>query len=142
MHRIQEFFKETLRYIAVGLLSAFVNLATYFICNWGFEINYLVSNLAAWALTVLVSYIADKHFVFRSKVSGAAAVIKEFVLFVNSRVISLVVDQLLMWIFVGFLEYDSSIVKLVNSVVVVLINYVISRLIFKGKMQGGKGEKL
>lgn len=124
---------ETLRYILVGVLTSGVNLSVYFLCNKLLQVNYLASNLIAWVCTVLVAYAANKLFVFHSHTEGLRALAREFVLFVNSRLFSGAVDQLLMWILVGGCGFNSSIVKFVNSGVVVALNYVISRLLVFGQ---------
>ena len=127
MRDYKAFLKETGRYILAGFLTAFVNLATFFTLNKAFSINYLISNLTAWALTVTVGFIVDKKYVFKDKQNEKGELLK----FVGSRLLSLFVDQLLIWILVSFLHFDSGFAKLLDSAAVVMINYILSRKIFK-----------
>lgn len=119
---------ETIRYLLVGVLTSGVNLTTFFVLEKGLGVNYLVSNSAAWVATVVVAYVADKLLVFRSGFTGLLSLLREFSLFVGSRLFSGAVDMLLMWGLVAGLGLGSDLVKLLNSAVVVALNYLLSKL--------------
>ena len=127
MKKFKELFKETCRYILAGLLTGFVNLVTYFTLSEAFSVNYLISNGIAWLLTVITGYIVDKKYVFKNRHRSKAELLK----FVGSRVITLFIDQILIWILVAFVGLNSSLAKIVDSAAVVVINYLLSRKIFK-----------
>jgi len=127
MRSFKSFIKETGRYILAGTAAAAVNLATFFICSKALSINYLISNGLAWLLTVIVSFTLDKKYVFKTLHSGK----KELFKFAASRLLSLFIDQLMIWILVAFVGFDSSLAKIVDSALVVVINYIMSRKIFK-----------
>ena len=110
-----------------GVLTSFVNLSTYFILSKVFSVNYLISNGIAWLLTVITGYTVDKKFVFKNRHRGKNELIKFF----GSRVLSLLIDQLLIWILVAFAGLSSSVAKIVDSAAVVVINYILSKKIFK-----------
>lgn len=127
MRDYKKLIKETGRYILAGTAAAAVNLATFFICSKVFSINYLISNGLAWLLTVIVSFTLDKKYVFKALHSGR----KEMLKFAASRLLSLFIDQFMIWILVAFAGFDSSVAKIVDSAVIVVINYIISKKIFK-----------
>lgn len=133
MEKKRRFLGETLRYVAVGAVAAGINLSVYFSLNMLGDIHYLVSNIAAWCASTLFSYVADRKFVFKSRASGTKALWREFVMFINGRLFSGVLDQVLMWLLVGVFAFNSSIVKFINSVIVVAVNYLASRFIFTGR---------
>ena len=136
MRNFKTFIKETGRYIVAGTAAAATNLAAYFICSKALSINYLISNGIAWLLTVIVSFTLDKKFVFKTCSIGK----KEAFKFAASRLLSLFIDQFMIWILVAFVGFNSSLAKIVDSALVVVINYIISRKIFKktDKKEGGK----
>ena len=136
MRRYKEFLKETFRYILAGFCTAFVNLATFFICSKGFSINYLISNGLAWLLTVITGFIVDKKYVFKNSAEGE----NDFLKFAASRVLSLLIDQFMIWVLVRFAGLDSSVAKIVDSAAVVMINYFLSRKIFKKSHKNGDGK--
>ncbi len=127
MRKFKELFKETFRYILAGLLTSFVNLSTYYLLSVVFSVNYLISNGIAWLLTVITGYIVDKKYVFKTEHRS----IRRFARFFGSRLLSLFIDQMMMWMLVAGTGMDSSVAKIVDSAVVVVVNYLLSRKIFK-----------
>lgn len=127
LRRFKEFFSETFRYILAGFLTAFVNLSSYFILSEFLSVNYLISNGIAWLLTVITGYTVDKKYVFKNRRRQKNELIKFF----GSRVLSLFIDQLMIWLLVSFAGMGSALAKIVDSAVVVVINYLLSRKIFK-----------
>lgn len=127
VRKFREFFKETCRYIAAGFVTAFVNLSTFYLLSEAFSVNYLISNLIAWLLTVITGYTVDKKYVFKDRKRGKNELLKFF----GSRVLSLAIDQLMIWLLVDFAGISSSLAKIVDSAAVVVINYLLSRKIFK-----------
>ena len=126
-------FSESVRYVLAGAVTSAVNLGTFFILSRGFSINYLISNGIAWLLTVITGFMLDKRFVFKTRHAGK----KELFQFFGSRVISLFADQLMIWALVSVVGLGSSIAKIVDSAAVVVINYILSKKIFKNSRRGG-----
>ena len=127
LRKYKEFLKETFRYILAGCLTAFVNLSCYFMLSKVFSVNYLISNAIAWLLTVITGYTVDKKYVFKNRRRSKNELLKFF----GSRVLSLFIDQFMIWILVAFAGLNSSAAKIVDSAVVVVVNYLLSRKIFK-----------
>lgn len=124
--------KETIRYLLMGVVTSAVNLSVFFLMTEWLGINYLLSNITAWVMTVLVGFVGNKKYVFKTPYGSRRAVLSEFLKFGYGRVFSFFVDTALLWLLVSVCGFDSAIIKLVNSVVVVLLNYVISkRWVFK-----------
>jgi putative flippase GtrA len=89
-------------------------------------INYLVSNAIAWFLSVLFAYITNRIWVFESK---SPNILKEMSLFFGGRIFSGVVDMLLMYTFIDLLVLDSTISKIIVQIIVIILNYIFSKLI-------------
>jgi putative flippase GtrA len=125
-------YKELLLYIIFGVLTTAVNYISYFIFTRSFHVNYLISNVIAWILAVIFAYITNKFFVFESKDKNIKKYINEFILFVGARVVSGFLDTALMFIFVDLFKFNDAFVKIMDGVLVVIINYFFSKLfIFK-----------
>ena len=129
MKKSELFSKETLRYVLAGTLSAAVNLSVFFLMKNLLNVNYLISNLTAWTFTVIVSYFCDKIFVFRTPFGRIKQILKEFFHFVFGRVFSCITDMILLWILVEFFKMNSGFAKILNSGVVVVINYFVCKLL-------------
>lgn len=88
-----------------------------------------LSNILAWVAAVLFAYWTNRNFVFHSQVKGFVAVLREFGTFVAARIFSFVVEQVLFVIMLGALGLSDVVTKLLLSVVVIVLNYIFSKLI-------------
>jgi putative flippase GtrA len=118
--------RELILYVFFGALTFFVNLITYFIFESVFGINYLISNVIAWFLSVLFAYITNRKWVFESK---SPDILRECGLFFGGRIFSGVVDTVLMFLFIDVLVIGDVISKIVVQVIVIILNYIFSKLI-------------
>ena len=118
--------RELILYVVFGAFTFFVNLISYFFFANLLGINYLVSNAIAWFLSVLFAYVTNRIWVFESK---SPNILKEMSLFFGGRIFSGVVDMLLMYTFIDLLVFDDTISKIVVQVIVIILNYIFSKLI-------------
>ena len=121
--------KELIAYVFFGVLTTIVNIITYFLFEGVFGINYLISNIIAWFVSVLFAYITNRIWVFESKDDN---IIKEILLFYGGRIFSGAIDTALMYVFISILMTGDLFAKIVVQVVVTILNYVFSKfLVFK-----------
>lgn len=133
MERLRK-YKEGILYLFFGVLSTIVNLGTYFIATRVFGINYLVSNVIAWFFAVIFAYVTNKFFVFEVKNIEIKFLIREFLSFINCRIVSGVTEIVLIYLMVEILCINDFIVKIITNIVVVVLNFIFSKLIiFKKK---------
>jgi putative flippase GtrA len=118
--------RELVLYVIFGTFTFFVNVITYFIFEDVLGINYLVSNVLAWFFSVLFAYVTNRIWVFESK---SPDILKEMALFFGGRIFSGAVDTGLMYLFIDVLMIGDLISKIVVQVIVVILNYVFSKLI-------------
>ncbi len=118
--------KELVLYVFFGCLTALVNFVVYFFFEGVLGINYLISNVIAWFFSVLFAYVTNRIWVFESKSSN---ILKEMSLFFGGRIFSGVVDTGLMYLFIDILSIGNFISKVTVQVIVVILNYVFSKLI-------------
>ena len=118
--------KELIAYIIFGVLTTAVNIITYFLFVDVFAVNYLISNIVAWFVSVLFAYITNRIWVFESKDDN---IIKEIVLFYGGRIFSGAVDTGLMYLFIDILSTGNAFAKIVVQVIVIVLNYVFSKFI-------------
>ena len=137
MEKIIELYKkyqEIINYLVVGVLTTIVSLVTYYICvltifNPEDALELQLANIISWICAVLFAYITNKIFVFKSKNKN---ILKEITSFVSARVLTLLLDMLIMFVMVTTLGINDKISKLVVQVVVTILNYVFSKIfVFK-----------
>ena len=122
-------YKQTILYLIFGVLSTIVNIVTYVVCTRNLNIEFLISNWIAWIAAVLFAYITNKFFVFESKKTNIKFLIKEFSSFVSCRILSGITEMILMYIMISLMSLNDFIVKIITNVVVVILNFIFSKLI-------------
>lgn len=122
-------YKEIIAYLFFGGLTTVVNIVVYFVCTNVLGLNYLVANAISWAAAVAFAYVTNRTWVFESKVRGFSAVLREITTFVGCRLLSGVMDMAIMFISVDVIGIPDSVAKFITQVVVVVLNYIFSKLI-------------
>ncbi len=127
-------YKELIVYGIFGVLTTAVNYVSYIIFTRAFGLGVLASNLIAWVLAVAFAFVTNKLFVFESKKFEYKILVKELVSFVISRVFSLALDMAILYVMHELMHINDLIVKIISNVVIIIVNYVISKfIIFKDK---------
>ena len=128
---IQKYY-DVLAYLFFGVLTTVVNYIVYLPCYNTFHFSAAVSNMIAWVFAVVFAYLTNKPFVFRSHDWSLKTVVPELSKFVGGRIASGVMETVIILLTVDLLHWNGNIMKLVTSVLVVVLNYIISKLfVFK-----------
>ncbi|RGT10451.1 GtrA family protein [Agathobacter rectalis] len=122
-------YKELLLYLFFGGLSFIVSIATYALFNVGMNINELIANVLSWIITVMFAFLTNRVWVFQSTTNGVAEFVKQMLVFYSGRVITLVVEEVILLVFITWLGFNSMLIKVIAQVIVILLNYVISKLV-------------
>ena len=146
MDKIKELYlkyKEIVNYLIFGVLTTVVSLVTYYICvytviNPEQAVQLQIANVISWILGVTFAYVTNRKFVFESNQKNK---IKEASKFVTSRIATLLMDMAIMFIGVTLLKFNDKIIKLVSQVVVIIANYLLSKIIVFNKGEN-KNEQL
>ena len=122
-------YKEIINYLIFGGLTTLISIITYALFAKVFHIDYLISNVLSWIIAVLFAYITNKMFVFESK---SKKDIKEITSFFFFRVVSLIMEMIILYIFVDMLHIDDLVTKIIAQIIVIVSNYVFSKVfVFK-----------
>lgn len=116
--------REIISYIVFGALTTLVNYIVYFIFGHVLGIHYLVSNLTAWTVAVIFAYITNKYYVFEQNKTPMK--VKEFG---AGRIFTGLLEMLLLFVFVDVLHTYDLVAKVIIGVIVVVLNYIISKLL-------------
>lgn len=140
--------KEIIMYIVFGVLTTLVSWGTYILFENTLKLSVFLANLLSWICAVSFAYITNKLWVFDSKSFKSDVLIKEIPSFLASRGITGVIEivcvpLLAKW---GFDNIFFSLAKAMNitkslfytdgiyskisvAVIVVILNYIFSKLI-------------
>ncbi len=133
MEKIKELYsknKELVNYVIFGGLTTLVNFICYFISTKLFSVDEVISNGIAWFVSVLFAYITNKIFVFESEKSGFKEIAIEMTTFFLSRVFSgICCDVGTFALMVKVFNINDVIAKIVTQIMVIVMNYVLSKLV-------------
>lgn len=141
MGKIRELYKqyrEVISYLFFGVATTLVNWIVYSICIKLLHLEMLPSNALAWFLAVLFAFVTNKIYVFQSRTKDLKSLIWEFCSFFGSRALTGVLEIFLPGILysIGLNQsifgVEGFAAKVVVSVLVIILNYVFSKLfVFK-----------
>jgi putative flippase GtrA len=125
---LQKYY-DILVYLIFGVLTTAVNYIVYLPCYNLLGLSATISNMIAWVVAVAFAYLTNKPFVFRSHDWSAKTVVPELTKFVGSRIFSGALETGIIFVTVDCLLWNGNIMKLITSVLVVILNYVASKLL-------------
>ena len=124
-----EKYYDILVYLIFGVLTTLVNWVVYWPCFNLLKISATVSNIIAWVFAVIFAYLTNKPFVFHSHDWSRKTVVPEFLKFVGCRVGSGLMETVFILVTVDLLGWNGNWMKVLVSVLVVIVNYVGSKLL-------------
>ena len=122
-------YSDMIAYILFGALTTLVNMASYWLLAHPLGLPTVPSTVAAWVLAVLFAYVTNRKWVFHSNAADPRDILKEGVSFYLCRLGTGIVDWVSMYIMVDVLHWNDLMVKAAVNVIVIILNYVASKLI-------------
>ncbi|MGN1317480.1 MAG: GtrA family protein [Lachnospirales bacterium] len=129
------FNRETISYVIFGVLTTVVSILSYEIIKRAIsrgktpsQLTINIATVGSWVLAVAFAFVTNKLFVFGSSSLSFDIVIKEASLFVGARLLSLGFEVLWMNITTGVLKWNDSFCKIAAQFVIVVMNYIFSKL--------------
>ena len=124
-------YREQVNYLIAGGLTTLVSLGTYFLCVNTFlnpenPLQLQAANVISWICAVSFAYFVNRRYVFFSRNQNRLQEAGKFVL---SRVATLLMEMAIMALGVSILRLNDRIVKLAAQVIIIIANYVFSKLL-------------
>ena len=124
-----EKYWDVLSYLFFGVLTTVVNYLIYLRVYNFCGLSAALSNMIAWVGAVIFAFLTNKPFVFHSHDCSAKTVVPELTKFVSCRIASGVLETVILFLAVDCMNWNGNIWKLVTPVLVIIINYVGSKLL-------------
>lgn len=127
-------YKEIVNYLIVGVLTTVISLLVYYLSvftllNPEIPSQLQIANVLSWIAGVAFAYFTNRKYVFESKNKNK---LKECANFVSSRITTLLLDMLIMYLGVTVFKFSDKIIKLFSQILVIIGNYILSKLfVFK-----------
>lgn len=122
-------YRDVIVYLVFGVLTTAVNYIVYLPCYNVLGLSGSASNAIAWVVAVAFAYLTNKPFVFQSHDWSAKTVIPELTKFLGCRIGSGVLETAIIFLTVDWLGWNGNVMKLLTSVLVVVLNYIGSKLL-------------
>lgn len=133
MRNLYNKYAHILSYLFWGVMTTIISLASYalFLSVW--NVNYQISNVLSWIISVTFAFFVNKYFVFHSKQSDLKTLLIEGMNFYGARLGTLFMEMFVLWVGVSVLQGNAYLWKLIVQVLILVANYVASKFIFKNK---------
>lgn len=124
-----EKYWDILAYLFFGVCTTVVNYIVYLPCYNLLQFSATVSNILAWVVAVAFAYLTNKPFVFKSNDWSRETVIPELTKFIGCRIGSGAMETVILFLAVDLLGWNGNVWKLLTQVMVVILNYIGSKLL-------------
>lgn len=114
--------RELISYLLTGGATTLINYAVYLILLH-VGADYLAANTIAWIFAVSFAYFSNRIFVFRSE----NKIGRELLSFVSLRFITLLMENLLLFLMIRQLEIHPLVSKIAVSFVTTAANYILCK---------------
>ena len=131
---------EGMRYLICGGLSTVVNIVAYILGSYLIfgsildeQLRVNISEIFAFIVALIFAYLVNKTIVFNSKCESIKELLKEMISFTSCRIFTEIISIGMMNLAV-IINMNDVIMKVIANVVVIILNFVLSKLIiFKKK---------
>ena len=125
--------KQIILYLIFGVCTTVINTVCYWLLYDVLSWSNLLSTVIAWLAAVIFAFVTNKRYVFESKKSGIHEQLTEFASFFSCRILTGILDVVIMAVAVDMLKWNGLVWKLISNIIVTVLNYIASKfLIFKG----------
>ena len=124
--------KQIILYLFFGVCTTAINTSMYWLLYDLLSLNNIISTVLAWLAAVIFAFTTNKLFVFKSKRTNTQERINEVASFFGCRLLTGILDVVIMAFAVDMLQWDGLLWKLISNIIVTIINYIASKFwIFK-----------
>ena len=124
-------YREVIMYLIFGVLSTLINIGCHFVFTHTIfdpnnEIQLAITVVLSWIITIIFVYFTNRKYVF---ISTETNKLKEFIKFVLARITTLLMELVILYVSVSLLHFNDLVMKIIAQFVVIVSNYVFSKLV-------------
>ena len=117
-----------IKYMIVGVLCTGLNIVLYFLF-FSLIKERVVANVIAYIITLLISFILNKKYVFNN--TNNELIFVQFLIYTSVRLTSLLIDSGVLLICVEKLYLSDLLGKIISNACTTVNNYIFNKFIFK-----------
>lgn len=122
-------YREGILYLFFGGLTFFLAIGVYALFDTVLGVNELIANILSWVAGVTFAFFTNRIWVFRVKTGFGRAFFVQMGSFYMARVFTLLLQEMLLYLCISLLHYNSLLVKICTEIINIILNYVMSKLI-------------
>lgn len=148
-------YKEMVLYFTFGIGTTIISFGSYYLFRWifpdessvplwlswifkitsrfGIESNTALPVIISWIFSVTFAFLTNRVYVFGSKANTFGKILRETLMFYASRVVTLVVDLVIMFLLVDLTGVDNKFYeffcKMFSNIIVLILNFVLSKVV-------------
>ncbi len=108
-------------------MTTVISIGSFWLCHSVCRLNEHIANTVSWLLAVLFAFVTNRLWVFQAPARGVAFW-QQLFRFYGGRVVTFLVEELLIFVFITRLGFQSLVVKIAAQIVVFVLNYIVSKL--------------
>ena len=130
----EKYRKHIITYLVFGIITTLVSWGSFWIMRKYIPmLNENIANIISIILAVIVAYVTNRKYVFSSTEKN---IVKEFVAFCSGRAVTMIFETITFWLFATILGINEMLAKVGVSIIVVILNYIISKIfVFKNRKE-------
>lgn len=115
-------------YLVFGLMTTAIAVGGYGLLIW-MGLHYFYATTLSWLAAVLFAFVTNRRYVFQSQAKTVNQISKEAMAFLMSRVGTWVFETVGLIFLIDGIGMGQMLPKYIMSVVVIVMNYVLSKLV-------------
>lgn len=116
----------------IGIIGTIINITIYMLLVSLFSEQYLICNIIAYIVSLIIIFILNKLYVFKDKTIQYQYILKQFAIFGLSRLLSLGIDTSILFICIEKLYLGNLLSKIIANLSTTILNYLVGKeIIFK-----------
>lgn len=125
-------YAEIYMYLIIGVFTTLLSLVLYTILSkLGFSVS--TSNIISNIIAIVFAFITNSIFVFRYKFTSIKLLLIKFFQFSFLRIVIMFLETIALIFIVDYLDFNKYISKFITTILIIIINYIISKYIIYKK---------
>ncbi len=119
--------REIILYLIFGGCAFIISVGSFIILTVFIRLNELIANIISWILAVCFAFLTNRNWVFQKKTATIRETGRQFVDFISSRILTLIIEEAIILIFITQMGLNSIAVKIIAQIIVIVLNYLLSK---------------
>lgn len=116
------------KFVVVGGIATLIDWIIYFVLFNYFHIFPLISNIISYSISVIYNFIMSVKWVFDTKDKSMKRLLFEFIVL---SLLGLIISEFIIWFFLEILSFDSIIAKILSTLIVMVINFILRKKVLE-----------